>query len=103
MRARAACVEGGLQVTLTRADGRAVGPEERLTLVTSEFLAAGGADVLTAEVRAGAAPPTGVPVRDVIAALLRARKAPLDPDKPPLYDAAHPRLAYPGPRPVRCK
>ncbi|HEY7370763.1 MAG TPA: 5'-nucleotidase C-terminal domain-containing protein [Polyangia bacterium] len=103
VRARAACVDGALQVTLTRPDGRAVGPGERLTLVTSEFLAAGGAEVLTAEVRAGAAPSTGVPVRDAIAGLLRARKTPLDPDHPALYDAAHPRLAYPGTRPVHCK
>jgi len=66
-------------------------------------MATGGADVLPAEVRAHALPAAGEPIRDVMADLLRARKTPLDPDNPPLYDAAHPRLAYPGRRPVRCK
>jgi 5'-nucleotidase len=103
LRASAACVDGALQVTLSRAAGNPVGPAERLTLITSEFLATGGADILPAEVRAHALPAGGEPIRDVMADLLRARKAPLDPDNPPLYDAAHPRLAYPGRRPVRCK
>ena len=44
----------------------------------------------------------GPPIRDVMADVLRARKTPIDPANPPLYDAAHPRLAYPGRRPVRC-
>jgi len=101
--ASAACVDGALQVSLKRADGKPVAADERLTLITSEFLATGGADVLPAEVRAHALPAAGAPIRDVMADLLRARKTPLDPDNPPLYDAAHPRLAYPGRRPVRCR
>ena len=35
--------------------------------------------------------------------LLRARKTPLAPDDPALFDPAHPRIAYPGPRPVKCR
>jgi hypothetical protein len=37
-----------------------------------------------------------------MADVLRARGAALDPANPPLNDAANPRLAYPGRRPVRC-
>jgi 2',3'-cyclic-nucleotide 2'-phosphodiesterase (5'-nucleotidase family) len=103
IQARAACVGGTLQVTLTRPDGAPVGADERLTLVTSEFLATGGAGVFPAELRAHAATADGPPIRDTMADLLRARKTPLDPDNPPLYDAARPRLGYPGRRPVRCK
>jgi 5'-nucleotidase len=100
--ASAACIDGSLQVTLKRADGKPVAPAEALTLVTSEYLASGGSDVLPAELRAHADPADGEPIRDVMADLLRARKKPLDPDSPPLYDAAHPRLGYPGKRPVHC-
>jgi 2',3'-cyclic-nucleotide 2'-phosphodiesterase (5'-nucleotidase family) len=102
VRASATCAEGALRVTLTRPDGRTVAPDERLTLVTIEFLAAGGGGVLPPEVRGPAAPAGSPVVRDAVADLLRARKA-LDPGHPALYDAAHPRLAYPGARPVHCK
>jgi len=105
VRASAACVAGALEVTLTRPDGKPVDARERLTLVTSEFLAAGGGSVLSDEVRARApaAPADGATIRDAMADVLRARKTAIDPASPPLHDAAHPRLAYPGRRPVRCK
>jgi 2',3'-cyclic-nucleotide 2'-phosphodiesterase (5'-nucleotidase family) len=104
VRATAVCAAGGLQVTLVRSDGNPVGAEERLTLVTSEFLASGGGGFLPDEVRrrAGATTDDGPPIRDAMADVLRARRTSLDPANPPLYDAAHPRLAYPGRRPVRC-
>ncbi len=102
VQARAACVGGALRVTLTRPDGAPIGAGERLTLVTSEFLAAGGGGVLSAEVRAHAAPAGGPAIRDAMADLLHARGAALDPDNPPLYDAARPRLGYPSRRPVHC-
>jgi 2',3'-cyclic-nucleotide 2'-phosphodiesterase (5'-nucleotidase family) len=103
VKARAACVGPALRVTLTRTDGRPVGRGERLNLVTSEFLATGGADIIPAELRAHATPAAGDTIRDVMANLLRARTAPLDPDKLRLLDPSDPRLAYPGRRPVRCK
>jgi 5'-nucleotidase len=102
VRARAACAGPTLQVTLTRNDGRPIGPAERLTLVTSEFLATGGGGILSADVRAHATPAGGATIRDVMADLLRGRTTPLDPDNPRLLDPAAPRLAYPGRRPVRC-
>ena len=104
VRATAVCAAGALKVTLTRPDGKPVATGERLTLVTSEFLGNGGGGVLTAEIRgrAGARTDDGPPIRDVISELLRARGTPIDAADPPLYDAAHPRLTYPGRRPVRC-
>jgi 5'-nucleotidase len=104
IRATAACAAGTLEVTLARPDGRPVGAGERLTLLTSEFLASGGSDVIPAEVRrrARAATDDGPTIRDAMADVLRARGAAIDPASPPLHDAANPRLAYPGRRPVRC-
>jgi len=104
LRATAVCAAGALRVTLARPDGRPVGAGERLTLLTSEFLASGGGGVLTAEIRGRTTATTddGPPIRDAMADLLRARKAAIDPANPPLYDTAHPRLSYPGSRPVRC-
>ncbi len=102
-RATARCVDGALHVALSRPDGTPIGASDRLTLVTSEFLATGGGDVFPAEVRAHAGPPDGGPIREALADVLRARNAPLDPANPPLYDAAHPRLGHPGRRPVRCR
>jgi 2',3'-cyclic-nucleotide 2'-phosphodiesterase (5'-nucleotidase family) len=102
-RATAACVGGKVRVTLSRPDGAPIAPGDRLTLATSEFLASGGGDVFPAEVRAHAGPPDSASIRDALADVLRARKGPIDPANPPLYDAAHPRLGYPGRRPVRCR
>ena len=103
VRAQASCAEGALRVSLARPDGAPIAATERLTLVTTEFLASGGGEVFPAEIVARAGRPDGALLRDALAGLLRARRAPLDPDKPPLFDAAHPRLSYPGRRPVRCK
>jgi 5'-nucleotidase len=103
LRAQAACVDGALQVRLLRPGGAPVGAAERLTLVTSEFIATGGAGILSDEVRAPAGPADGPTIRDAMADLLRARRGPLDPDNPPLYDAAHPRLGYAGRRPLACR
>jgi len=104
LRAAAACAAGAVEVTLTRPDGKPVGAGERLTLVTSEFLATGGGGFFPDELRrrAGATTDDGPPIRDAMADVLRARKTPIDPANPLLHDAAHPRLAYPGRRPVRC-
>ena len=56
VRATAACAAGALEVTLTRPDGKPVGAGERLTLVTSEFLATGGGGVFPDELRRAPAP-----------------------------------------------
>ena len=103
VKARASCEGPRLRVTLARSDGSPIAPGQRLTVVTSEFLATGGAEVLPAEFRAQATPAGGDTIRDVFADLLRSRKTPLDPDHPPLLDPIAPRIDYPGRRPVRCK
>jgi hypothetical protein len=87
-------------VALTRSDGRPIGPKERLELVTSDFLATGG-DGLMPELGTRAAIDDEHLIRDAIAAGLAApRSAATVRDARP--DPAHPRLDYPGPRPVRC-
>jgi 2',3'-cyclic-nucleotide 2'-phosphodiesterase (5'-nucleotidase family) len=99
VRALARCVDRSLVVTLTRENGRRVKPSERLTLVTSNFLATGGDEVLQ-EISGTARFDDTRIIRDEVADQLRARKTPLDPAQ--LYDPRRPRLTYPGPRPVKC-
>jgi len=103
VRAQARCKEGALAVTLFRSDGRPIAPGTRLTLVTSDFLATGGDGLFSEETKERAKLDDGPPIRDAMADLLRARKTPLAPDDPALFDPAHPRIAYPGPRPVKCR
>ena len=88
---------------LTRADGKPIAPRDKLTLVTSDFLATGGDGLFSDEVRARAVLDDGPPIRDAMADELRARKAPLRPDEPALYDPARPasRLSRPPPHALR--
>ena len=103
VRAEARCHQGALAVTLFRSDGRPIAPKTRLTLVTSDFLATGGDGLFSEETKQRAKLDDGPPIREAMAELLRARKAPLTPDDRALFDPAHPRIGYPGPRPVRCR
>ena len=81
-----------------RADGRAVGDDERLLVVTSSFLGTGGAHVLdTGLVERIETEP---PVRDAVAEALRGRGGQLDAQA--LLVPTAPRVSYPGPRPVKC-
>jgi 5'-nucleotidase len=102
VRALANCAGGRLEVRLERADGHAIAPSERLVLVTSDFLATGGDGLFPEEARRGADLPGGPPIREAMATLLRARGGKLGGDDHDIFDPAHPRLDYPGPRPVRC-
>jgi 5'-nucleotidase len=103
VRAEARCQDGALTVTLHRTSGKSIGPTTKLTLVTSDFLATGGDGLFSAESKDRAKLDDGPPIRDAMADLLRARRAPLTPDDPTLFDPAHPRVAYPAPRPVHCR
>jgi 5'-nucleotidase len=103
VRVEARCKEGSLAVSLFRSDGRPIAAKTRLTLVTSDFLATGGDGLFSAETKERAKLDDGPPIRDAMADLLRARKTPLAPGDPALFDPAHPRIAYPGPRPVHCR
>lgn len=98
VRVKARCRDGALQIELRRESGRPIRDDDRLTVVTSDFLAHGGDGV--------GFPPdqvvfeTGPPLRDVIADVLRRLREPLDPAR--VHDPRRPRLEYPAPRPVRC-
>jgi 2',3'-cyclic-nucleotide 2'-phosphodiesterase (5'-nucleotidase family) len=102
VRATARCSGGELAVTLARADGRPLAPRTRLTLATSDFLATGGDGLFSDDLQQHARLDDGPPIRDAVADLLRARKAPLSADDSALFDPAHPRISYQGARPVRC-
>lgn len=104
VRATARCVGDTLQVDLRRAKrGKRIGKRERLTLVTSDFLASGG-DGMLADL--GLAPDAvvlhddGPTMRDAFAERLSARGGTLSGKV--LFDAKSPRLRYPGKRPVSC-
>ncbi len=100
VRATARCTAGSLAVALARPDGRPIPPETRLTVLTSDFLATGGDDLLPENWKSRATSEGGPPLRDAIADLLRAgRRVPAARELAP---PAAPRLIYPGKRPFRC-
>jgi len=101
VRAVASCTGGELSVSLTRPDGRPVAAGAHLTLAASEFLATGGDKFFPAQLLGRARIVEGPPIRDAVADQLRARRA--VPPLHELYDPEHPRLAYPGKRPVSCE
>ncbi len=103
VRADARCKDGTLTVTLLHPSGRPLAPGAKLDVLTSDFLATGGDGLFSEETKQRAKLDDGPPIRDAMADLLRARKTPLTPDDPALFDPAHPRIAYPGARPVRCR
>jgi len=102
VRATARCAGGALDVTLERPDGKPIAPSQPLVLVTSDFLATGGDALLPEELRRAAVLDQGLPIRDEMAKVLRARGGTLTGADPSVYDPARPRLVFPGPRPVRC-
>jgi 2',3'-cyclic-nucleotide 2'-phosphodiesterase (5'-nucleotidase family) len=106
VRVAARCAGDRLEVTLTREKNRKkVGPRDKLTLVTSDFLASGGDGMLgVTNLDQGAIQihDDGPVIRDGIAELLGRRGGTLRAGDRKLYDKAAPRLAYPGKRPVRC-
>jgi 5'-nucleotidase len=102
VRARARCDGAGLAVALERPDGRPIAPGDPLVLVTSDFLATGGDGLLPEELQRAATLEGGLPIRDEMAKVLRARGGTLAGDDRALYDRDRPRLVYPGPRPVHC-
>ena len=104
VRATARCVGTELTVALERSDGRPIVPEERLGLVTSDYLATGGDGLFSPiELAKGAvALDLGETVRDAVARVLQKRGGRLRGDDPQLLDPKRPRLSMPSARPVRC-
>jgi 5'-nucleotidase len=105
LRAVARCERGQLAVELLRPSGERVPPDAPLTVVTSDFLAAGGDGLL----RGIALPKAAIdahPERLMRESLARAFGAfpggRLAGDDPRWFDPTHPRVSYPGARPVAC-
>jgi 2',3'-cyclic-nucleotide 2'-phosphodiesterase (5'-nucleotidase family) len=101
IRVQGRCEQGALRVLLARDSGRPVRDDETLKVVTSDFIALGGDDIL--------APLGSVTSVDVPGALLM-REAMVDElrhrgghlKESDLVNAKRPRVAYPGKRPIHC-
>jgi 2',3'-cyclic-nucleotide 2'-phosphodiesterase (5'-nucleotidase family) len=101
IRVRAQCSRNALVVTLLNASGNPIRDDERLLVVTTDFLATGGEGLLSSVVPAGFTIPDAAPLaRDVVVDSLRRRGGVLREDQ--LVDRANPRWVYPGGLPVRC-
>jgi 2',3'-cyclic-nucleotide 2'-phosphodiesterase (5'-nucleotidase family) len=102
IRVKAACTNGTLAVALERPSGARIADDERLVVITTDFLAFGGNDILTPVMPTGGfAVPAEAPIaRDLIADWFRRRGGRLRAEQ--LVDPARPRWTYPGPLPVRC-
>jgi 5'-nucleotidase len=103
VRAFARCADGQLAVTLQGPGGKPIAPDQRLVLLLSDFLATGGDGLLPDELQRAVKVEEGLPIRDEMARVLRARGGALSGDDRAIYDPSRPRIVYPGPRPVRCK
>jgi 5'-nucleotidase len=99
MRVAASCEKDQLVVRLTREDGRPVGDAEPITVVTSDFLAAGFEGERKAT-REGVFIDEDHLLREEMVRVLEERGGTLDAAK--LFDPNRRRLSYPGERPVTC-
>jgi 5'-nucleotidase len=105
LEARAHCHGTALEVDIFRPDGTPVPPDQKLLLVTNDYVASRGDALL----REDSVAPGGVTVyrerliRDALVEGLRAYPGGrIDGTDPKLFDAGHPRMQYPGARPVHC-
>jgi 5'-nucleotidase len=101
-RVNAACELGTLRVTLTGRAGTPIDPGERLTVVTSDFVASGGDGVLTPAGPLGEVKNvSGAPIlHDAVADWLRRRGGSVSDAQILAPDSR--RWNYPGQRPVSC-
>lgn len=103
MHVNARCGKSGLELKLTRDNGRPVSDREILLLATSDYLATGG-DALFQPI---ALSPERIELdtsgtfRDALARSLK-RHPQLSPRDPAIFDPAHPRLDLGSPRPMIC-
>ena len=96
----ATCKGAALAVELRRG-GKLVKDGDKLTLVTSDFLASGGDGAIgRLKLPEGSVVITNVIIREAMAETLRKRGGTIDPAE--LFGAKKRRLSYPGTRPVRC-
>jgi 2',3'-cyclic-nucleotide 2'-phosphodiesterase (5'-nucleotidase family) len=99
---KAECVNAAPSVTLVRPSGAVVGADERLVVITTDFLAFGGNDILTPVMpNGGFAVPAEAPIaRDLIVDWFRKRGGRIRADQ--LLDPRRPRWSYPGTLPMTC-
>jgi len=110
LRAEVRCEGGRRRATLRRPDGREVGDDEELTVLTSDFLATGG-DGFFARLRRASPDAITIeddpPIREAMADVLRRgalaalRGGRLTADA--LFDPEHRRIEIEGGRPIRCR
>jgi 5'-nucleotidase len=99
----AGCADGELEITVRDASGIEILDHDRLLVVTNDFLASGGDDVLTPVM-----PPDGFKVefegplvRDVVVDWMRNRGGTLRDDQ--FIDESKPRWNFPRPAPLVCQ
>jgi len=103
MRVNARCGKAGLELRLTRDNGKVVSDRETLLLATSDYLATGGDglfDPLSLSPQRIELDTSGT-FRDALARSLK-RHPKLSPRDPAIFDPAHPRLDLGSPRPMIC-
>jgi 5'-nucleotidase len=102
VRVTARCKGAALDIELKRHSGKAIRDEDKLVLVTSDFLASGGDGVIgRLKLPAGSIEQTNIVIRDsMVRSLKEISNDEIDPVK--LYSDSKRRLTYPGKRPVRC-
>jgi 5'-nucleotidase len=106
VRVDARCAGGVLDVGLRSASGRTIRDEQTLLVVTTDFLATGGDEILAPAMPAGgfalASPADDSPVaRDVVAAWFRRHGGRLREEQ--FLDASHSRWGHAGPLPMDCR
>jgi 5'-nucleotidase len=98
---KATCKGATLEVVIKDGKGKVVDDERTLTLLASDFLASGGNGVIgRLQLPDGSVEMTDVLIRDAMAEALTGAGGTLVPTR--LHDPAHPRIAFPGARPVTC-
>jgi 2',3'-cyclic-nucleotide 2'-phosphodiesterase (5'-nucleotidase family) len=96
------CAGASMELRVARDDGRAIADDELLTVATNDYLAGGSLARHLAEPLTDDAIAAAPVMRDAVGAALGA-VGPLRGDDPRWYDPAHPRVALPHARPVRCR
>jgi 2',3'-cyclic-nucleotide 2'-phosphodiesterase (5'-nucleotidase family) len=102
-RVDATCQAGSLQIVLTRTSGARIVPTERLTAVTSDFVATGGDGVLAPGEPIGDVKyPDGAPLlRESVVSWFKSRGGRLSGEQ--FTSAENRRWHFPMPRPVMCQ
>jgi 2',3'-cyclic-nucleotide 2'-phosphodiesterase (5'-nucleotidase family) len=101
IRAVTSCVAGSPHVSLFRAD-REIPPDEPLSVVTSEYLAVGGALVFEGMSQAFTID-VSRPMREELIRALPAARVAIETGELGVSDQAHPRIVVPGGLPFHCE